>query len=92
MFRLTQSVLVCICLIAIGLMLTSQSLAGVTDLKAAATGIWLFDEGKGTAAKDAAGQGLAGANIQIQGTRLGAVADARGNYKIARVPAGTYTV
>ena len=42
--------------------------------------------------KDAAGQVLAGANIQIQGTRLGAVADARGNYKIARVPAGTYTV
>ena len=60
MFRLTQSVLVCICLIAIGLMLTSQSLAGVTDLKAAATGIWLFDEGKGTAAKDAAGKGLDG--------------------------------
>ena len=60
MLRLTQSVLVCICLIAIGLMLTSQSLAGVTDLKAAATGIWLFDEGKGTAAKDAAGKGLDG--------------------------------
>jgi len=57
MFRLTQSVLVWICLVTIGLMLTGQSFAGVTDLKAAATGIWLFDEGKGTVAKDAAGFG-----------------------------------
>jgi len=58
MFRFTQSVLVWICLITIGLMLTGQSVAGVTDLKAAATGIWLFDEGKGTVVKDAAGKGL----------------------------------
>ena len=57
MFRLTQSVLVWICLVTIGLMLTGQSFAGVTDLKAAATGILLFDEGKGSVAKVAAGFG-----------------------------------
>ena len=38
------------------------------------------------------GSGLAGANVVIGGTALGAAANATGNYSISSVPAGTYTV
>ena len=40
----------------------------------------------------ATGEGLAGANVVIEGTAFGAAANATGNYSISSVPAGTYTV
>jgi len=36
--------------------------------------------------------GLAGANVQIEGTLLGASADLKGHYVIRNIPAGTYTL
>ena len=38
------------------------------------------------------GAALAGANVVIEGTNLGAAADASGSYLIKNVPAGSYTV
>ena len=38
------------------------------------------------------GQGLAGANVVIEGTSIGAAANATGDYSISDVPAGTQTV
>ena len=38
------------------------------------------------------GAALAGANVVVEGTSLGAAADAGGSYVIENVPAGTYTV
>ncbi len=38
------------------------------------------------------GQGLAGANVIIEGTSIGAAANATGDYSISDVPAGTQTV
>ena len=38
------------------------------------------------------GEALAGANVVIEGTNLGAAADAGGSYLIENLPAGTYTV
>ncbi len=38
------------------------------------------------------GDGLPGANIQIEGTRFGAAADVNGKYTILNVPPGLYTV
>ncbi|TDI92987.1 MAG: TonB-dependent receptor [Caldithrix sp.] len=38
------------------------------------------------------GDGLPGANVQIEGTRFGAAADANGHYTILNVPPGLYTV
>jgi len=38
------------------------------------------------------GSGLAGATIRVQGTRLGAVTNAAGQYIITDVPAGTHTI
>ena len=38
------------------------------------------------------GEALAGANVVVEGTNLGAAADAGGSYLIENVPAGTYTV
>ena len=61
MFRMPKmnlQVMIYLSLIALGLLITIPSLAGVTDLKSVATGIWLFDEGKGTTIKDASGKGL----------------------------------
>ncbi|MEW5915094.1 MAG: TonB-dependent receptor, partial [Gemmatimonadota bacterium] len=36
--------------------------------------------------------GVPGATIEIEGTRLGAIADAEGRYRVANVPAGSRTV
>lgn len=38
------------------------------------------------------GQAIAGAQLRVQGTALRTVTDAQGQYRIAGVPAGTYTV
>lgn len=40
----------------------------------------------------ASGEGLPGANVIIEGTRIGAAADLDGNYRIVGVPDGTYEV
>ncbi|MCH7613561.1 MAG: TonB-dependent receptor [Candidatus Marinimicrobia bacterium] len=42
----------------------------------------------GTVSDAATGDALAGANVVVEGTDLGAAADASGNYSIANVPAG----
>ena len=42
----------------------------------------------GTVSDAATGNALAGANVVVEGTDLGAAADASGNYSIANVPAG----
>ena len=41
---------------------------------------------------DENGNGLAGANVTVDGTNLGAAADASGSYSISGVSSGTYTV
>ena len=46
----------------------------------------------GTVRDAQTGIGLAGCNIFIEGTPLGAACDANGNYFIINVPPGTYTV
>ncbi len=46
--------------------------------------------GKVTDAKD--GAPLPGANVLIQGTSLGSATDTNGDFKIGRVPAGTYKI
>ena len=46
----------------------------------------------GTVTDASTGGGLAGANVVIDGTNMGAAADASGAYSIDNVPAGTYTV
>ncbi|NIV92984.1 TonB-dependent receptor [candidate division KSB1 bacterium] len=38
------------------------------------------------------GEGLPGANVQLEGTTLGAATDLNGNYTILNVPPGVYTV
>ena len=38
------------------------------------------------------GEALAGANVVVDGTGLGAAADAGGSYLIENVPAGTHTI
>ena len=38
------------------------------------------------------GSGLAGANVQIDGTAMGAATDAEGSYTILNVPAGNYSL
>lgn len=37
-------------------------------------------------------QGIAGASLQIEGTRIGAITDQSGNYRIANVPAGGHVI
>ena len=46
----------------------------------------------GTVTDATSGQALAGANVVLEGTSLGAAADADGSYTITDVPNGTYTV
>lgn len=46
----------------------------------------------GTVKDAATEEGLAGAAVTIRGTTVGAAADASGNFRIANVPAGTYTL
>lgn len=46
----------------------------------------------GTVSDAETGRGLAGANVVVEGTVLGAAADANGQFTISDVPAGTYTV
>ncbi len=41
---------------------------------------------------DENGSGLAGANVTVDGTNLGAAADASGSYSISGVSSGSYTV
>jgi len=41
---------------------------------------------------DESGTALAGANVMVEGTDLGAATDVGGNYSISSVPAGTYAV
>ncbi|MCK7484630.1 MAG: carboxypeptidase-like regulatory domain-containing protein [Bacillus subtilis] len=41
---------------------------------------------------DENGRGLAGATIVIEGSNIGTIADANGNYQILSVPAGSHTV
>ena len=38
------------------------------------------------------GAGLAGANVQVDGTAMGAATDGDGNYTILNVPAGKYSM
>jgi len=38
------------------------------------------------------GSGLAGANVQVDGTSMGAATDAEGSYTILNVPAGKYSM
>jgi hypothetical protein len=38
------------------------------------------------------GQPINGAQISIEGTRLGSLSNANGRYLITRIPAGTYTL
>lgn len=47
---------------------------------------------RGTVAEKQTRQPLAGVNIVLQGTRMGGATDDNGNYRIANVPAGIYTV
>lgn len=61
--RLSSIVIACISLITIGLIFTGQSFAKIDP--ASVTGLWLFDDGAGGAAKDSSGKGLNGA---IKGT------------------------
>ena len=44
------------------------------------------------AVTDAAGASLAGINVYVEGTTLGAASDAKGRYQIEDIPAGTYTL
>ena len=46
----------------------------------------------GVVADKSTGEPLSGAAIVIEGTRLGALADEDGTYRVARVPVGTYSV
>lgn len=46
----------------------------------------------GTVVEEGTNNPLLGANVVIKGTRLGAATDANGEYRIVRVPAGTYEV
>ena len=41
---------------------------------------------------DGGGAALAGANVMVEGTELGAATDVGGNYSISGVSAGTHTV
>lgn len=57
-------------------------------------GAWAGNTGKiaGTVTDKQSGEPLAGANVMIKGTTLGAAADNHGNYYILQVPPGTYEV
>ena len=46
----------------------------------------------GTVTDAASGQALAGANVVLEGTNLGAAANADGSYTVSDVPSGTYTI
>ena len=46
----------------------------------------------GTVKDEKTGEPLPGANVVIQGTKLGAATDAKGEYNIVNVPPGTYTL
>lgn len=46
----------------------------------------------GTITDAETGEGLPGANVQLEGTNLGAATDIDGNYTILQVPPGLYTV
>jgi hypothetical protein len=54
----------------------------------------LFAQGtvNGTVTDAATGQPLAGANVIVEGTTMGAAADAEGAFTIVNVPEGTYTI
>jgi len=54
--RVTRIAVASISLMVIGLLLTGQSIAKIDP--ATITGMWLFDDGKGTVAKDSSGKGL----------------------------------
>jgi hypothetical protein len=54
--REARIALLCIILMVLGLILTSQSIAEIDP--ATITGMWLFDEGSGKVAKDSSGNGL----------------------------------
>ncbi|NIV94891.1 TonB-dependent receptor plug domain-containing protein [candidate division KSB1 bacterium] len=47
---------------------------------------------RGTVMDRETGDALPGANVQIEGTTLGAATDVNGNYRIIRIPAGTYAL
>jgi iron complex outermembrane receptor protein len=46
----------------------------------------------GTVKAKGSGESLSGANVAIAGTTMGAASDANGNYTIAKVPPGNYTL
>ncbi len=46
----------------------------------------------GSVSDAATGEALAGANVVVEGTTLGAAADANGSFSIGNVPAGTQTI
>ncbi len=47
---------------------------------------------QGKVTESGTGNALPGANVQLEGTSLGAASDANGNYTISNVPVGTYVV
>jgi TonB-dependent starch-binding outer membrane protein SusC len=67
--------------------LLSGALLAVQSIQAQQTGAIA-----GTVTAKQTATSLAGANITLLGTRLGAVTDGNGRYQVADVPAGTYRV
>ena len=49
-----------------------------------------FGEIVGVVADAGSGEPLTGANVYVQGTSFGAATDLKGNYRIERIPSGTY--
>ena len=56
--------------------------------------IFLFAQNtvSGTVTDASTGEALAGANVVVTGTSMGAAATADGSYSISNVPAGSYTI
>jgi len=71
--------IVCTIGLMLALLFTAPSFAGLGKIA-------------GTVTDEATGEPLAGAQVQIVGTTMGAAADAKGQYFILNVPPGTFTV
>jgi len=66
--------------------------AGVLLLFASVTMAQTYGEIHGRVMDAQSGEALPGANVQVQSTVLGSIADLRGAFVIKRVPAGTFTL